>query len=505
VRRPGVVSFSGLVQVCVVVWVGHVSADRVLSETVVGDVRRKPPGGSQTVAVPARDFPQSRLPMGEEAGIKMFDLEPTETAYKGPSLGDSPGLMTDVPGRLRVSFSHGTTALRSSPTTTDTTDLVFDPVGSSFSLSGQQNSMGLSARFKDAWVGISATESEATGSVNARIENPNLRFINTDVDLSQTSVGLFVEGDSEDQSGSSRSRLGLERTSYRLKVSNDYRHGLFYGVPSVERSYRSTDLVVGLGHDYDAGAGLSFFIDQSYRLPIDDGFGVTGSAVSVGIKKDLGPDSGAQVSYRPAPRRCRGVEVFGSDTISTLSGSSSDQNAERSNDYSVRSALGWDGSTLGGRYRFGAGGGCGILWGALSRKTLNYGTGYIEQLQPVVYTDPFESTGTLTLDGLEFGLGRQLDLSTDSRGRGYLFGGLTTFVGAGDVVAVSQFGSKQEVTRSGSDAVLVGLRLGSGYERSVGPGRYLFYEISVSRFDARPFGTDLRAVEVGLDLGLGFN
>ena len=504
-RWPGADSFRGLFIACIVVWPGHVSADRVLSETVVGDVQLHRSSQSQTVTAPARDFLELSPAAEAEPGTKIVDLGASEKANTGSSLGASPGLMTDVSGRLRASFSHGTTALRSSPTTTDTTDLVFDPVGSSFSLSGEQNSLGLSARFEDAWVGINVNEAKATGSVNARIENPNLRFINTDVDLSQTSVGLFVESDSQAQNGSSRTRLGLERTSYRLKVSNDYRHGLFYGVPSVERSYQSTDLVVGLGHDYDAGSGLSFFIDQSYRLPVDDGFGVTGSAVSVGIKKDLGPDLGAQVSYRPAPRRCRGVEFFGSDTVSTLSGSSSERNAERSSNYEVESALGWDGSGLGARYRFEAGAGCGVLWAGYAQKVLTYGTGYIEQLQPVVYTDPFESTGTLTLDGLEFGLGRQLDLNTDSRGRGYLFGGLTTFVGSGNVTAVSQFGSNREVTRSDSDVILIGLRLGSGYEWSIGDRRYLFYEMSVSRYDARPFGTDLRGIEVGLDLGIGIN
>jgi hypothetical protein len=425
-------------------------ADRVLSETVIGE----------TMAPSVRSWP--------EEPARFSESEPPQ-APEAPGHPETvpPAVLVDPSPPLSVWFASGETVYRSSPASTDTTDLVFDPVGSSFSLTGRESALGLSMPVGGVRAGLSLREGEAGGSVRARLENPNLRYINTDLTLTHRSAGFFVGGGSQDQSGSSRSRLGLERTSYRLTVSNDYRHGLFYGVPSVERSYRSTDLVVGLGHDYDAGSGLSFFIDQSYRLPIDDGFGVTGSAVSVGIKKDLGPDSGAQVSYRPSPRRCRGVEVFGSDTVSTLSGSSSDQNAERSNDYRVRSALGWDGSALGGRYRFGAGGGCGILWGALSRKTLNYGTGYIEQLQPVVYTDPFESTGTLTLDGLKFGLGRQLDLNTDSRGRGYLFGGLTTFVGAGDVVAVSQFGSKQEVTRSGSDAVLVGLRLGSGYERSV--------------------------------------
>lgn len=495
-------TFRILVIVFLIVCAADVSADRVLSETVIGDGQRNQPGVSQTA--PTLNFPRSILPAEGTISTKMIDPGMTKTMDNDPSLGTSPGLMTDLSSRPRVSFSQGRAVLRSSSTTTDTTDLVFDPVGSSFSLSGQQNSLGLSARFEDAWVGFSVTEAKATGSVNARIENPNLRFINTDVDLSQTSVGLFVEGDSQAQNGSSSTRLGLERTSYRLKVSNDYRHGLFYGVPSVERSYRSIDLVVGLGHDYDSGSGLSFFIDQSYRLPVDDGFGVTGSAVSVGIKKDLGPDPGAQVSYRPAPRRCRGVEVFASDTISSLSGSSSEHDAERSSNYEVESAIGWDGSGLGARYRFEAGSGCGILWASFAQKVLSYGTGYIEQLQPVVYTDPFESTGTLTLDGVELGLGRQVDLNSDTKGRGYLFGGATAFVGSGDVTAVSQFGSNREVTRSSSEAVLVGLRLGSGYEASIGDDRYLFYEMSVSRYDARPFGTDLRGIEVGLDLGLGF-
>ena len=132
-----------------------------------------------------------------------------------------------------------------------------------------------------------------------------------------------------------------------------------------------------------------------------------------------------------------------------------------------------------------------------------YGTGYIEQLQPAVYTDPFESSGTLTLEGIEFGLGRQHDLNVDSGRRGYVFGGVSTFVGSGDVTAVSRFGSNVETTGTGTDATLLGIRLGSGYEIPLRGDRYLFYEMSVGRYDARPFGTDLRGIEVGLDLGLG--
>ena len=54
-RWPGAVSFRGLFIVCIVVWVGHVSADRVLSETVVDEVQRNRSSQSQTVTAPARD------------------------------------------------------------------------------------------------------------------------------------------------------------------------------------------------------------------------------------------------------------------------------------------------------------------------------------------------------------------------------------------------------------------------------------------------------------------
>ena len=234
-----------------------------------------------------------------------------------------------------------------------------------------------------------------------------------------------------------------------------------------------------------------------------EGFGVTGSAVSVGFMKELGPRPTNTPSPRDGAVGCRGLEVFGSGGVSSLSGTSSEVNVERSTAYAVDSGLGWRASTLGGRYRFDAGGGCGLVWGGLARKRLAYGTGYIQQLQPVVYTDPFESSGALTLDGIELGLGRQLDLNVDSGRRGYVFGGVSTFVGSGDVTAVSRFGSNVETTVSGSEVILLGIRLGSGYEVPLGVGRYLFYEMSVGRYDARPFGTDLRGIEVGLDLGVG--
>ena len=74
---------------------------------------------------------------------------------------------------------------------------------------------------------------------------------------------------------------------------------------------------------------------------------------------------------------------------------------------------------------------------------------------------------------------------------------------AGTVAAVSQFGSNVERTTAPSRGALIGLRVGSGYQVTVGRDRYLFYEVSVGRYDARPFGNDLRGLEVGMDFGLG--
>jgi hypothetical protein len=462
-------------------------ADRVLSETVVG--------GAETPSI--RSGP--RAPAGFSEPEPAQPPEPPGQPEATP-----PVVLVDSSPPLSVWFVSGETVYRSSPTSTDTTSLVFDPVGSSFSLSGRESALGLSMPVAGFRAGLGLSEGRAGGSVRARLENPNLRYINTDLTLSHRSAGFFFEDSVHSDQGGSTARLAVERSRHRLTVSNDYRHGLFYGVPSVERSYKSTDLVLSLGHDYMGHSGFGVFINQSYRLPIDDGFGVTGSAVSVGLKKELGPPPTWIQDYQNQTIGCRGFEVFGSGGVSSLSGKSSETNLERSAEYVVKSALGWDASALGGRYRFGAGGGCGVLWGALSRKTLNYGTGYIEQLQPVVYTDPFESTGTLTLDGIEVGLGRQLDLNAGPAVRGYVFGAVSTFFGSGTTTAVSRFGSRLETTSEPADAILVGLRLGSGYERSIGPRRYLFYEMSVSRYDARPFGSDLRGIEVGLDLGLGF-
>ena len=83
--------------------------------------------------------------------------------------------------------------------------------------------------------------------MRARLENPNLRYIYTDLRLSHSSAGVFVEDSINGDRGGSTTRVAVEGSRHRLTVSNDYRHGLFFGVPTVTRSYRSTDLVLDLG------------------------------------------------------------------------------------------------------------------------------------------------------------------------------------------------------------------------------------------------------------------
>ena len=479
--------FSGLT---LPLWLvsGSSHADRVLSLTVVGDGR----GPNLTAEQPALTSPAGTgpadVPTDRERVLVVPPVEqPTELPQ---SVSSSTGL--DIEPRFRVSGSVGASVYRSSAAPTDTTDLVFDPVGSSFSLAGRESGLSVSYLFPLARLGVTLTRGSARGEVTGYLENPNVRYIDTTVELEHRALGVFV-GDSADGGGGVSSvRLGLERSSHDLTVSNDYRHGLFFGVPSVVRRYRTTDLTVGLRHDYVGPSGLGIHMGQSYRVPLGAGFGVTGSSVNLGLSQAFGPGLGDTTGYRLPSEDCDSLEVFGSSGVSALSGSSHEQNTERLTRYGVDSALGWDGTAVGGRRRFSWGDGCGFGWAAFARKSLAYGTGYIEQLQPVVYTDPFESTGTLTLSGLEVGVGRQLELTRRDGRRGYLLGALTGFIGEGTVAAVSQFGSNVERTTAPSRGALIGLRVGSGYQVTVGRDRYLFYEVSVGRYDARPFGNDLR-------------
>ena len=75
---------------------------------------------------------------------------------------------TKLPVPLSVWFTSGETMYRSSPASTDTTDLVFDPVGSAFSLSGRETGMGLSFPVAGVRAGLSMREGAAGGSVRSR-------------------------------------------------------------------------------------------------------------------------------------------------------------------------------------------------------------------------------------------------------------------------------------------------------------------------------------------------
>ena len=71
---------------------------------------------------------------------------------------------------LSVWFTSGETVYRSSSTSTDTTDLVFDPVGSAFSLSGHEIGMGLSIPVAGVRVGFSKNEGRARARLQVQQE-----------------------------------------------------------------------------------------------------------------------------------------------------------------------------------------------------------------------------------------------------------------------------------------------------------------------------------------------
>lgn len=351
------------------------STSRVLSITVVGEY--KDHGIKKKEEREVSNFPQSKPRVSSRVTDESPMLDP-KNLYQKP----------------KITISSGAIFYRTLPGPTETTELVFDPVGSSFSVTGYEHAVSIGLPVEDFQVGLVARLGEASALVNARLENPNLRFVNTKMEVQNETFGVFFESGIESDLGASRGRVGLERSAYRVAISNDYRHGLFFGKPRVERRYRSTELVAGLRHDHSIRPGLVGFLGQSHRLPLGSGFGLMGSAVSLGFEKELGPRFKNNMSSDP-PKNCRGGELFLSTGSATISGSQKERNSERSTDYGAESGLGWERSGLAGRYRFGRAGECGFVWVMAENKQVRYGTGYIAQLQPIVYTEPFESSSTV--------------------------------------------------------------------------------------------------------------
>ena len=98
------------------------------------------------------------------------------------------------------------------------------------------------------------------------------------------------------------------------------------------------------------------------------------------------------------------------------------------------------------------------------------------------------------------------DLNVDAGRRGYAFGGISAFLGLLETPKrCPGSGSNVETTSTGADAIFIGGQAGLRVrETPLGADRYLFYEMFRSvGTTPDPFGTDLRGIEVGLDLGLG--
>ena len=228
--------FSGLT---LPLWLvsGSSHADRVLSLTVVGDGR----GPNLTAEQPALTSPAGTgpadVPTDRERVLVVPPVEqPTELPQ---SVLSSTGL--DIEPRFRVSGSVGASVYRSSAAPTDTTDLVFDPVGSSFSLAGRESGLSVSYLFPLARLGGDADPGSARGEGHRLPREPKCSLHRYHCGVGAPCIGRVCGRLGRWRRWRSSARLGLERSSHDLTVSNDYRHGLFFGVPSVVRRYRTTD------------------------------------------------------------------------------------------------------------------------------------------------------------------------------------------------------------------------------------------------------------------------
>ena len=137
--------------------VQYATANRVLSETIVGGAVVPP---LPTTSTDPLRFSEPRPPTPPESPPPTLPELTSPSSLEPNNLPEDaiPTVGTKLPVPLSVWFTSGETMYRSSPTSTDTTDLVFDPVGSAFSLSGRETGMGLSFPVAGVSAGLSMRE-----------------------------------------------------------------------------------------------------------------------------------------------------------------------------------------------------------------------------------------------------------------------------------------------------------------------------------------------------------
>ena len=461
---------------------------RVISETIIGEpLNQGKLSGSEASALDER-------PKVSAVGLTREQSRPLD--------------MANV--KYQLSASSAVSQILTKPMAArSTTNLKSDPVSGAFGLSGQEQSIELRRIDKttDLYVGLAVSRGSFDGSVVIQqgLDTAQISTLDSTISLDTTSIG-FKFGkeviDTSDNDAAGSAFIGVTRHEYELAVSDQmtaYIAGFPFSSSDKEiQTGHSLSADLGIGHEVIFESGFRLGVSQLYRTPLGgDALRYRQFATQVALSRDLGPDEvrRSRRSQKLSEFDCRAFEVLGGEGFSSISGTETSSSAKRSID--VSNELGWSSSQLGARIRFGnAHTACHEVGLLRSERTVNYA---IQGLD-------VDSSINIPLSGYELRYSYQPSLIQSEASQTYASFGTGLWIGDGKSSATSSF-TFDDVSSTDTDdteLILFDVGVGIGFRQFLSNDKYLFYELSTSRYDGRPLGKDVYGWENNVRAGIGF-
>ena len=379
-------------------------------------------------------------------------------------------------------------------------DLIFDPGVGDIGLVGQSQTVELFREKSGTVFGLNHTKNRADGAIFQKDDPGGLIdsiSMMTIVEVESERYGLFAGRAIREGLDFGSARFGVSSHSYDIDVreivTTDL--GILTQVDSVSKantnSFYSFDLAVAQNVEIGSGWGLMFGQQYSHPLETD---GYSAFSVELGLTKQLGSAGVASKSSRQIRESCKSLEIAGGIAQSSISASSASSTGER--EVQIDDVISWRGESKSIGYRFGGeSDSCHRLNVAFTNKNLDF------------RSDSSRSNSQYSLDaeGTNVRYSYLPTLMSDTGDSTYIHVGPGLFFGEAKTNnSVNYAGGSISSTDSDPvDLYLFDLSFGLGYRSKISDQAFLFYELSSSRYDGRPFGVDVYGWEHGLRAGLG--
>jgi len=389
-------------------------------------------------------------------------------------------------------------------------NLIFAPSNSGVSVGGAQRINRVGRKVDtDLSFGLVSSQVDASSTFTFDFveRSPGVALfqsvtLDTKVEVDQSGIGFWVKKDVYGSLGRGSTTLTFEYVDIEINTSNDFDFGgVLTGVRTNSYSDKAFLGAIEVSPEVFRSGNLGLGLTQRFGMPLD-GSSIVGKSASIGLGLTYDFGGEAKRNKRPLKNRCGAVDLSFSQSIGTLS-DSGDTNPDdyigeftyvdgariESEDWRARLYWHWDKKALG----------CWLLGASKVGKKIDLNTGQIDDALGL--GRPINRSMITDVDGYQVSIG--YSFSKEGESSLYFEPSLGIAVLSGELSEINLSGGVSEVKTSDLEAVLPSLNFTSGVRHKLSQDVYSFYEITTSRYDGRPFGSNLNGWEHSVRIGLG--